>query len=146
MLTKPFSTDALGALVTGVAPWRADGDRPDSEEGGGRRARRRAGRHAAGDRKPRRLTWRGLLFVLLVAAQIGAGAFHVPALNYVFGAAFYAGLLFLSQYAIYATMRYRASRARFREIGFRLGGSPWRFAQAVRSGIAFGYWLWHNGK
>ena len=50
-------------------------------------------------------------------------------LNFVFGAAFYLALVFLSQYAIYATMAYRASRARYREIAFRLEGSAWKFAR-----------------
>lgn len=69
------------------------------------------------------------LFAALVAAQLGANAAGLKFLNYVFGAAFYLAIFFLSQYAIYATMAYRASRARYREIAFRLEGNAWRFAR-----------------
>ena len=41
----------------------------------------------------------------------------------------YAVMIFLTQFAIYATMAYRASRASYREINFRLEGNPWAFAR-----------------
>lgn len=69
------------------------------------------------------------LFAALGVAQVGVHALGAPALSYVLFAGFYAVMLFLSQYAIYATMGYRAARARFREIGFRLEGSAWQFAR-----------------
>ncbi len=69
------------------------------------------------------------LAVVLVVAQLGANAAGIRQLNYVFGAGFYLAIFFFSQYAIYATMAYRASRARYREIAFRLDGSAWAFAR-----------------
>ena len=58
------------AELTALPGDALDGDPPDSEGGRGRRGRRRADR-AAADRKPRRLTWRVLLFVLLILVLIG---------------------------------------------------------------------------
>lgn len=74
----------------------------------------------------------GVIFVLvlgLIAFQFAAAGTGVKALGYAGIAAFYLVLAFLSQYAIYATMGYRASRARFREIAFRLEGDAWIFAK-----------------
>jgi len=45
------------------------------------------------------------------------------------GLIFFALLLFLTQFAIYSTMAYRASRARFREVDLRLTGSAVAFAR-----------------
>lgn len=97
-----------------------------------------------------------VLFAALVAGQLAAGAAGVPALNFVLGAVFYVVLAFLSQYAIYATMAYRASRARYREIAFHLAGNPWTFAKeampylllaVVTLGLALPYYTqWKIGR
>ena len=50
----------------------------------------------------------------------------------------YCAFLFLAQYAIYSTMAYRASRARFREIGFRLSGSAADFAREAFPRVLLG--------
>jgi uncharacterized membrane protein YjgN (DUF898 family) len=69
---------------------------------------------------------------------------------------FYGAMIFLAQFAIYATMAYRASRASYREINFRLEGNPWAFAReaipyllvaAVTFGIALPrYTHWKIGR
>lgn len=59
-----------------------------------------------------------------LAARMKMVAFQLAA-----GLIYFAAILFLSQFAIYATMAYRASRARFREIDFRLAGNPFLFAR-----------------
>jgi uncharacterized membrane protein YjgN (DUF898 family) len=70
-----------------------------------------------------------VLYAFLYGGIFLAGRLGRPALSAVGIAAFFAAFLFLSQFATYATLAYRASRARFREIGFRLPGSPARFAR-----------------
>lgn len=94
----------------------------------------------------------GVMIALIAAlgtAQVGAHAMGAPALSYVFFVAFYAVVALLSQYALYATMGYRASRGSFREIRFRLEGNPWRFAReafpylllaAITFGLALPYY------
>jgi uncharacterized membrane protein YjgN (DUF898 family) len=57
--------------------------------------------------------------------------------------ALYLGIALLAHYALYGAMRYRLSRARYREIPFRLEGSAWAFAReglgrALLGAITFG--------
>jgi uncharacterized membrane protein YjgN (DUF898 family) len=64
---------------------------------------------------------------------LGAQAIH-PSLGPVPFVGCFVILVFLSQYALFSTLRYRASRIVYRETGFRLEGNPWEFA---RKGIRY---------
>lgn len=71
------------------------------------------------------------LYGALGLSQWASKAFGVPIFGFVSMAAFFAIFIFLSQYAVFASMRYRASRTRFREIAFRLDGDAWLFARGA---------------
>jgi uncharacterized membrane protein YjgN (DUF898 family) len=96
------------------------------------------------------------MVALLALAQVGAHQAGMPFLGTAAILLFYLTLVFLSQYALYSTMGYRASRARFREIAFRLEGSPWAFARAavpylllglITLGLAMPYYThWRIGR
>lgn len=71
----------------------------------------------------------GILFGFLGGAMALSASLHMPNLGFFAMIPFYAALGFISQVALFGAMRYRFSRARYREIAFRLEGSPWRFAK-----------------
>lgn len=82
----------------------------------------------------------GVIFgmaVVLGLVQFAGIKAGVPLIGSAAAFLFYLAFAFLSQYAIYATMGYRASRARFREIAFRLEGNPWQFAREAVPYLAF---------
>jgi len=79
-----------------------------------------------------------LLYAGFFGGNFLAGQSGIPGLSIVLTAAFLGTFLFLSQFAVYATMGYRASRARFREIAFRLEGNPWTFAREALPYLLFG--------
>lgn len=70
-----------------------------------------------------------LLFGFLGGSMAAAQAAHVPGLGIVAFLVFYAVLAVITQMAMFGALRYRFSRARYREIAFRLEGSPWQFAK-----------------
>jgi uncharacterized membrane protein YjgN (DUF898 family) len=70
-----------------------------------------------------------LLYSLFFAGTYLQGRYKLKAAGIAVTLIFFAAIVFLTQFAIYATMAYRASRARFREIDFRLAGSPLLFAR-----------------
>lgn len=80
-----------------------------------------------------------VLYSLLYGGIYLAGRLGKPALSAVGFVAFFAAFAFLSQFATYATLAYRASRARFREIDFRLAGSPARFAREAIPRLLLGF-------
>jgi uncharacterized membrane protein YjgN (DUF898 family) len=67
------------------------------------------------------------LYVFFYGGIAIAGRAKLPALSLAVVLVFVGAALCLSQYALYSTLAYRASRARFREIGFRLEGSAFEF-------------------
>lgn len=69
------------------------------------------------------------LYAFFFGGAFLAGKSGLPAVAGLFYLAFIAVFIFLSQYAVYATMAYRSSRARFREVDFRLEGRPLEFAR-----------------
>jgi uncharacterized membrane protein YjgN (DUF898 family) len=84
----------------------------------------------------------GVLLALIVGFGI-LSALLIPLKSSVLTAVsmvgFYAVFIFLSQFAIYATMAYRASRASYREINFRLEGNPWVFAREAIPYLLVGF-------
>jgi uncharacterized membrane protein YjgN (DUF898 family) len=97
-----------------------------------------------------------LLYAILFGGQFLARAAGMAPLIFVSSLVFFAALLFLTQIAIYSALAYRASRARFREIDFRLQGSPLAFAREamprlllglVTLGLAFPFYThWKIGR
>lgn len=82
----------------------------------------------------------GVIFGMVVLVGLAQVAALKAGLDFLAPAAFilfYLAFAFLSQFAIYATMGYRASRARFRGIAFRLEGNPWKFAREAVPYLAF---------
>lgn len=63
----------------------------------------------------------------------------MPFLSFLIFATFFCVFLFLMQYAIFSTVAYRASRARFREVGFRLEGSAVEFARKAFPRLLLGF-------
>lgn len=80
-----------------------------------------------------------LLYGIFFGGSYLAGRFKMKALGLLAGFIFFAAFLFLSQFALYATMSYRASRARFREVDFRLAGNPFLFARDAIPHLLLGF-------
>jgi uncharacterized membrane protein YjgN (DUF898 family) len=70
----------------------------------------------------------GLVLILGVIMGLAQAAGH-PNLGNLALIPFYICFGIISQIALFGAFRYRFSRARFREIAFRLEGSPWPFAK-----------------
>jgi uncharacterized membrane protein YjgN (DUF898 family) len=70
-----------------------------------------------------------LLYGIFIGGGYLAGRLKMAPLGILAGILFFTAFLFLSQFAIYSTMAYRASRASFREVDFRLTGNPFLFAR-----------------
>ena len=92
-----------------------------------------------------------LIGSMLLAQSMGHAQIGILALI-----PFYIALAYLSQVGLFGAMHYRFSRARYREIAFRLEGNPWEFAKealprlflgAITFGIAMPlYTHWRIGK
>lgn len=85
-----------------------------------------------------------LIGMLKAALLIGALIASAAALNFalaavlpkefagfIFALVIYAGMTLFSAFALFASTRYRLSRARYRGLAFRLEGSAWDFAQST---------------
>jgi uncharacterized membrane protein YjgN (DUF898 family) len=68
----------------------------------------------------------GLVVVMSVLQLVSQS--H-PLLALIPNAGFYLAIIFLVQFAIFSAMRYRFSRARYREVAFHLEGNAWQFAR-----------------
>jgi uncharacterized membrane protein YjgN (DUF898 family) len=89
----------------------------------------------------------GILKAFLLLGAILAGAFALSVVltfvmpkafaSAVFVTAIYGGIILLSAYSLFASTRYRLSRARYRGLAFRLEGSPWEFTQSVILKVLF---------
>jgi uncharacterized membrane protein YjgN (DUF898 family) len=79
-----------------------------------------------------------VLYGILFGGNFVAGRLHKPILSFVTLLVFFGALVVLTQFAIYSTMAYRVSRARFREIDFRLEGGAWAFARQAIPRILLG--------
>lgn len=71
------------------------------------------------------------LFAIFGGLMAGTLFLKIPALTVAITVAIYGAMLFLGLYAIYSTVAYRVSRARYREISFHLQGDAWTFARAA---------------
>lgn len=85
----------------------------------------------------------GGLFILLTVAMSAAQKMGHPTLGTLAIIPFYIAIGALSQLALFGAYRYRFSRARFREIAFRLEGRAWPFAKEALpwlflSAVSFG--------
>ncbi len=83
----------------------------------------------------------GVMLVLygsFFAGMALAGKAKMPVLIGVTTAAFLGAILFLTQYAVFSTVAYRVSRARFREVDFRLEGSALEFARQALPRVLLG--------
>jgi uncharacterized membrane protein YjgN (DUF898 family) len=70
-----------------------------------------------------------LLFGFLGGAMILAKVLEMPSLTFIAFVPFYIALAYVIQVAMFGAVRYRFSRARYREIAFRLEGSQWRYGK-----------------
>lgn len=70
-----------------------------------------------------------LLFGFLGGAMAVSKVLAMPALMIAAFIPFFIALAFLVQVAMFGAVRYRFSRARYREIAFRLEGSQWQYAK-----------------
>jgi len=75
---------------------------------------------------------KGFLFALAILVPLQAGGFFLalglPSAQWVVSIGLTAILLFLSQYAVYASRRYRLTRTAWRGLRLRMTGSAWSYA------------------